>query len=948
MATLRRPALGQNVPMGALYNARTDQFLPHGLLSPSVPKAAFLVHDQTRTDVNINYGDSYQKRFALLGLPVGLAANVLTDFGHCEGVSRYLAEPHETQFAHAAMHHAINTCVQTLDIKFHGLQDHLTTLTVSNADATHMVVGIEWGSHSVISLRARSALAERAFTDQQLHATFDDFISAVQALTGQGQTSISRMPLIDPALQAEITVYSDMLQEQDGILLQDFNEAHEFLKIMPLHVQNANEGRGWPVLYTLLPLDTVSFVLPVQVPQVHGTLDLAPDILIACFDLLDDYQECERRLGEYQSTLTANSQCLQRDRQHALRHRFGVLQNAKQCFQDEFARTHVSVIRDHGDPAVLRQVFHQYSQGEASPGRLGEFAMPSEEALAFMQKAISSGAIYIDHSDMTLKNVLPTHARSEAYVLHCNLTATENEIMWKSNSDLLLELLQTRSSDTVVIIVDCASTDADDLNHVRISVYNGDRETVPDLLADRRFLANKCFAKCELQTLETESIEPPIKRRHVTIACPGTNCSVAKVREWLCPRCLAPLEYGHTDQYIYCACGRSLFSNFVFRCSSEIHGSEYMACDPQELLRSLDGLVQTNYLNILILGETGVGKSTFINAMVNYLEFSTLDEAIDAEKLNYVIPCSFSTQVMDRQNPDRPIEEKWIQIGASDDEHDGSKGDSATQRTTVYPVTFRSGDSTRTVRLIDTPGIGDSRGVDADRRNMADILSTLSAYDTVHGILILLKSNNARLTITFRYCIKELLTHLHHNAAANMVFGFTNTRISNYTPGDTYGPLKALLEQHPNDGLRLTTPTTYCFDSESFRYLAAYKDGVPMPNKVDFDRSWEHSRGETIRLMEHFQTIPPHEVKSTISLNGARQLISELTKPLADISQLINTNIHLVEDQVEALKDTRLKGDELRNVLHVQKVQMNAQPLARPRTVCGDQACTEVRDDGKG
>lgn len=42
-----------------------------------------------------------------------------------------------------------------------------------------------------------------------------------------------------------------------------------------------------------------------------------------------------------------------------------------------------------------------------------------------------------------------------------------------------------------------------------------------------------------------------------------------------------------------------------------------------------NGLVQTNYLNVLILGETGVGKLTPINTMVNYLWFETLNEAID-------------------------------------------------------------------------------------------------------------------------------------------------------------------------------------------------------------------------------------------------------------------------------------------------------------------------------
>ncbi|CAG8821274.1 30289_t:CDS:1, partial [Racocetra persica] len=36
-------------------------------------------------------------------------------------------------------------------------------------------------------------------------------------------------------------------------------------------------------------------------------------------------------------------------------------------------------------------------------------------------------------------------------------------------------------------------------------------------------------------------------------------------------------------------------------------------------------------INILLLGETGVGKSTFINAFANYLKFNSLEDAISDE-----------------------------------------------------------------------------------------------------------------------------------------------------------------------------------------------------------------------------------------------------------------------------------------------------------------------------
>ena len=222
---------------------------------------------------------------------------------------------------------------------------------------------------------------------------------------------------------------------------------------------------------------------------------------------------------------------------------------------------------------------------------------------------------------------------------------------------------------------------------------------------------------------------------------------------------------------------------------------------------------------------------------------------------------------------------------------------------------------------------------------MADILQTLSNYDDLHGILILLKSNSARLTISFIYCLKELLKHLHRSASKNMVFGFTNTRISNYTPGDTYGPLKKLLSEHPDVGFSLTTGTTYCFDSESFRYLAAYKNNVHLPNEEDFRRSWQHSRMEALRLVKNFNAKPPHAVNSTLSLNGARELIAELTKPMAEIAQTIRANIALCKDKEKELGDTRLSGNKLRKRVQIQRIQLEPRPLDKPRTVCTASTC---------
>jgi hypothetical protein len=180
------------------------------------------------------------------------------------------------------------------------------------------------------------------------------------------------------------------------------------------------------------------------------------------------------------------------------------------------------------------------------------------------------------------------------------------------------------------------------------------------------------------------------------------------------------------------------------------------------------------------------------------------------------------------------------------------------------------------------------------------------------------------------------------------VFGFTNTRTSNYTPGDTFKPLGALLGEHKDVGISLSRHTVYCYDSESFRFLAAQKNGVNLENVDDFRRSWQRSWDESKRLLDHFRTLSPHLVKSTLSMNRTRELITQLTKPMADITQTIETTIRINGDNVQELTETRLKGDELRKRLNFQKVVLKLKQLEKPRTVCSDRACVEFRDNGSG
>ena len=70
------------------------------------------------------------------------------------------------------------------------------------------------------------------------------------------------------------------------------------------------------------------------------------------------------------------------------------------------------------------------------------------------------------------------------------------------------------------------------------------------------------------------------------------------------------------------------------QCRIQIDVTEFSASNslvPNE--QSPDYSAYENSLNVMLIGETGVGKTTFINGFQNYLKYASLDEALAGEPI---------------------------------------------------------------------------------------------------------------------------------------------------------------------------------------------------------------------------------------------------------------------------------------------------------------------------
>jgi hypothetical protein len=322
-------------------------------------------------------------------------------------------------------------------------------------------------------------------------------------------------------------------------------------------------------------------------------------------------------------------------------------------------------------------------------------------------------------------------------------------------------------------------------------------------------------------------------------------------------------------------------------------------------------VIEKTDINVLLLGESGVGKSTFINAFVNYLTFDSLEQAAAGEPV-VLIPVSFLLTFSHN------FQEFVVKFGDTDrnEDHD-HPGQSVTQDCRSY--VFDINDKFR-LRLIDTPGIGDTRGLEQDTINTDRILSYINNFSHINAVCILLQPNITRLNVFFRTCILQLFTYLTPAARDNIIFCFTNTRLAFFAPGNTAPTLKSFLKELPMRDIPFIKKNSFCFDSESFRYLAAVKNNFYFDDyqQEECHKSWAASVMESERLFKFIYTLKPYQIAEWKSEKHAEIEINKMIRPIMEAFRTVLFNRILQEQQQNNIQ-----------------IILNPQPISDHRTVSG-------------
>ncbi|XP_053485772.1 uncharacterized protein LOC128610462 [Ictalurus furcatus] len=150
---------------------------------------------------------------------------------------------------------------------------------------------------------------------------------------------------------------------------------------------------------------------------------------------------------------------------------------------------------------------------------------------------------------------------------------------------------------------------------------------------------------------------------------------------------------------------------------------------------------------LLLVGETGTGKTTLINAMVNY-----------------ILGVKFTDEV-------------WFEITEEGgDNHMPDQSESQTTEITVYEIFIQGNPICLTI--IDTPGYGDTRGAENDKQ-IAENLYKLFHNDTgvkeIDAVCLVVKASENRLSDRQQYIFDALLSLFGKDIENNIVIFITHS-----------------------------------------------------------------------------------------------------------------------------------------------------------------------------
>uniref|UniRef100_A0A3Q0R1Q2 Septin-type G domain-containing protein n=1 Tax=Amphilophus citrinellus TaxID=61819 RepID=A0A3Q0R1Q2_AMPCI len=293
------------------------------------------------------------------------------------------------------------------------------------------------------------------------------------------------------------------------------------------------------------------------------------------------------------------------------------------------------------------------------------------------------------------------------------------------------------------------------------------------------------------------------------------------------------------------------------------------------LTRMTVGEKKPNKINktILHVGETGAGKSTLINALINY---------------------SMGVKFED---------EVWFQIV---DEERRSQAEGQTSDVIVYEI-FGYEDQTLpySLTIIDTPGYGDTRGIEYDdiiSERLLDLFGSDDGVAEIHAVGLVMKATENRLSDRLMYVFNSVMSLFGKNMEKQIVAFITHS--DGKTPKNALEALEAAKIKCAKN--KKNEPVHFLFDNRQHEERTE-------ENEASSKHSWDITQTGMDHMMEFLGKSGSQKLMTTVEVLKERIRLKACIQNLRErinLTELKQTEIRETEEAVKKHEEEMKKNQK--------------------------------------
>lgn len=276
-------AVGRTASLGELYDARTDKFLRMSLIHGNYSS---LIKTTDKRFSNLKYLklNTLDEKLEHLNVQAGFKLSVLFGIVEVSGSGKFISnKQHSSRSAKVSVANFVTTKFDNIDMSDPDILKFINLDVLQKIDATHVVVGIEWGGNVVVSVEDFNLENQDKQTVQgSLGGKLEFFVGSIGV---NGEVNLNEDELKQFS-QFSFELYGDVLPDQ---LPTTIVEAIVLMKTVPKLLIDGNDGKGnAALLYTMLPIPLLRELLSLQAEMNSLVASIDGSTINSCIKLLEE------------------------------------------------------------------------------------------------------------------------------------------------------------------------------------------------------------------------------------------------------------------------------------------------------------------------------------------------------------------------------------------------------------------------------------------------------------------------------------------------------------------------------------------------------------------------------------------------------------------------------------------------------------------------------------